>query len=360
MDVPYDVLLLNQMRPVSWASSRKAELTPDQQARELCSIYTGTDSFPMVSDSTLSDCRSLLCMEDHSCLKDRDNLLNPEDVIYVVGYDVSYADSPINAKCALVVLKLTRQKEFLRRDKYMKQVVWVDDWAPVPNMEQAKKLKSVWNKYVFDGADTFLAIDAWQYGTAVIQSLLQDLGDGLPTLCSYNHDFLPGYEEPGALPVIYPIKAGGVGVSDPDTDMVRYAQTQFEYRNVQLLTPNWQSGIEAYKKLHRIKDDKADGFIYRPYRKTADLVGQIQNLKVIDAHEKRISQRIQRDSWSALKYALRVAQKLELERLVRRRNKSDYEELLQRYNNDPLAAAAGQGAAKNNRLITARTGGRMF
>lgn len=360
MDVPYDVLLLNQMRPVSWASSRKAELTPDQQARELCSIYTGTDSFPMVSDSTLSDCRSLLCMEDHSCLKDRDNLLNPEDVIYIVGYDVSYADSPINAKCALVVLKLTRQKEFLRRDKYMKQVVWVDDWAPVPNMEQAKKLKSVWNKYVFDGADTFLAIDAWQYGTAVIQSLLQDLGDGLPTLCSYNHDFLPGYEEPGALPVIYPIKAGGVGVSDPDTDMVRYAQTQFEYRNVQLLTPNWQSGIEAYKKLHRIKDDKADGFIYRPYRKTADLVGQIQNLKVIDAHEKRISQRIQRDSWSALKYALRVAQKLELERLVRRRNKSDYEELLQRYNNDPLAAAAGQGAAKNNRLITARTGGRMF
>ena len=171
---------------------------------------------------------------------------------------------------------------------------------------------------------------------------------------------MPAYEEKDALPVVYPIKAGGVGVSDPDTDMVRYAQTQFEYRNVQLLTPNWQNGIEAYKKLHRIKDDKADGFIYRPYRKTADLVGQIQNLKVIDAHEKRISQRIQRDSWSALKYALRVAQKLELERLVKRRNKSDYDELLQRYNTDPMAAAVGQGAIRNSRVLTARTGGRLF
>lgn len=363
MDVPYDVLLLNQMRAVSWAASRKAELTPDQQARELCSIYTGTDSYPLVSDSTLSDSRSVLCMEDHTCLKDRDNLLDPKDVIYVIGYDVSYADGPSNAKCACVVLKLTRQTEFLRRDKYLKQVVWVDDWAPTPNMEQAKKLKGIWDRYTFDGADTFIAIDAWQFGTAVAQSLMQDLRDGLPTLCSYNHEFGTAYEEPGALPVIYPIKAGTVGVTDPDVDMVRYAQTQFEYRNVQLLTPNWQQGIEAYKKYHRIKDDKADGLIYQPYRKTTELVGQIQNLKVIDAHEKRISQHIQRDSWSALKYALRVAQRLELDRLVKRRAKSDYDELLKGFNIDPLEAAknaASAGTKRNSRLIAPRTGGRMF
>ena len=359
MDVPYDVLLLNQMRPVSWAASRKMELTPDQQARELCSVYTGTDSYPLVSDSTLSDCRSLLCMEDHTCLKDRDNAYRPEEVIYIIGYDVSYADSPINAKCACVVVKLTRQTEFLRRDKYLKQVVWIDDWTPVPNMEQAKKLKGVWQRYCFDGADTYIAIDAWQYGTAVMTSLMQDLGDGLPTLCSYYHDFMSAYEEPGALPVVFPIKAGGVGVSDPDVDLVRYAQTQFEYRNVQLLTPMWQQAIEAYKKYHRIKDDRADGLIYQPYRKTNELIGQIQNLKVIDSHEKRISQRIQRDSWSALKYALRVAQKLELERLVKRRFRSDYEELLQRYNTDPLEDT-GTTATKNSRLITPRTAGRML
>lgn len=358
MDVPYDVLLLNQMRSASWAASRKAELTPDQQARELCSIYTGTDSYPMVSDSTLSDCRTLLCMEDHSCLRDRDNQMKPEDVIYIVCYDVSYADGARNAKCACVVLKLTRQSEFTRRDKYLKQVVWTDDWTPMPEREQAIKLKEIWKRYTYEGADTFIAIDAWQFGSAVAASLMQDLGDGSSPLCSYNHEFMSTYELPGALPIIYPIKAGGVGVTDPDADMVRYAQTQFEYRNVQLLTSNWQNGIDTYKKIHRIRDDRADGLIYQPYKKTNELVAQIQNLKVIDGKEKRISTHIQRDSWSALKYGLRVAYRLELDRLVKRRRKSDYDELLKSIEANGRANV-GPVMRGHGRLITPRTGGRL-
>ena len=360
MDVPYDVLLLNQMRPVSWAESRKGELTPDQFARELCSLYTGTDTFPMVSDSTLTDCRSLLMAETSSCLKDRDNSLMPKDVIYIIGYDVSYADGPANAKCACVVLKLTRQSGITRKDKYLKQVVWVADWKPTPDMDQALKIKKIWNYYCFDGADTYLAIDAWQFGTAVATCLMQDLGDGLPPLCSWNHEYMSSYELPGALPVMYPIKAGGLGVTDPDQDMVRYAQTQFEYRNVQLLTPNWQTGLEAYKKYHRIRDDRSDAAIYAPYRKTSELVGQIQNLKVINGVEKRISQHIQRDSWSALKYALRVAQRLEWQNLVKRQTKSDYDDLLSKYRGAESSRANPNVGTGRSRLVTARTGGRIY
>lgn len=359
MDVPYDVLLLNQMRPVSWAESRKQELTPDQFARELCSLYTGTDTFPMVADSTLTDCRSLLMMEDHSCLKDNANEYLPKDVIYVIGYDVSYADGPINAKCAIAVLKLTRQRSHIKRDKYLKQVVYVDDWRPTPDMDQARKVKAIWNRFCFDSADTYLAIDAWQFGSAVATCLMQDIGDGLPPLCSWNHEFQSSLEIPGAIPVLYPIKAGGLGVTDPDADLVRYAQTQFEYRNVQLLTSNWQSGLEAYKKYHRIKDDRSDSAIYNAYRKTGELVGQIQNLKVINGTEKRISQHIQRDSWSALKYALRVAQRLEWQNLVKRQVKSDYDDLLRQYQAASPASAGIVGTA-HGRLITARQGGRVF
>lgn len=359
MDVPYDVILLNQMRPVDWVESRKQEMTPDEFARELCSLYTGTDTFPMVSDSTLTDCRSLLMMEDHSCLKDNANEYLPKDVIYVVGYDVSYADGPVNAKCACVVLKLTRQRSHIKRDKYLKQVVYVDDWRPTPDMDQARKVKAIWNRFCFDGADTYLAIDAWQFGSAVAACLMQDIGDGLPPMCSYNHEFQTSIELPGALPVLYPIKAGGLGVTDPDADMVRYAQTQFEYRNIQLLTSNWQSGLEAYKKYHRIKDDRSDSAIYNAYRKTGELVGQIQNLKVINGTEKRISQHIQRDSWSALKYALRVAQRLEWQNLVKRQTKSDYDDLLRKYQAASPASAGVVGTA-HGRLITARQGGRVF
>lgn len=359
MDVPFDVVLLSQMRPVSWAEGLKAELTPDEFAREMCSLYTGTDSYPMVSDSTLTDCRSLLCMEDHSCLKDPSNKLRPEDVIYIVGYDVSYAEGVNNAKCACVVTKLTKQAG-VRRDKYLKQVVWIADWLPKPNMEQAQMLKDVWKRYCYEGADTFIAIDAWQYGSAVAHSLMQDLGDGLSPLCSYNHEFMSAYEIPGALPVIYPIKAGGVGVTDPDQEMVRYAQTQFEYRNVQMLTSDWKSGLDAFKRYHRIRDDRSDTLIYAPYKKTSELVGQIQNLKVINGSEKRISHHIQRDSWSALKYTLRVAQKLEQERLFKNVRKSDYDKLLEQYRGrDPLAAASAMSAPKG-RLITPRIGGRLF
>ena len=360
MDVPYEVILLNQMRPVSWAESLRRELTPDEFAREMRSLYTGTDSFPMVSDGTITDCRNLMMMEDHTCLVDNDNFLRPQDVIYVVGYDVSYAEGVQNAKCACVVVKLTKQKEPLKKDRYLKEVVWVSDWSPKPNAEQAIMLKEVWKRYCYDGADTYIAIDAWQYGSAVLSSLMTDLGDGTPPLCSYNHEFMTAYELDGSLPVIYPIKAGGVGVTDADQDMVRYAQTQFEYRNVRLLTSNWQGGIEAYKRYHRIRDDKTDGLIYAPYKKTSELVGQIQNLKVINGAEKRISTHIQRDSWSALKYALRVAYRLELERLMKTAKKNDYEQLLQQYRgHDALTGAMNQRSVKG-RLITPRTGGRMF
>lgn len=357
IDVPYSVLLLNQMRPVQWAQSIKEELTPDEWAREMESRYTGTDENPMVSDSTLSESRSLLAMEEHTCLIDKDNRLSQSDVLYIIGYDVSYADGVNNAKCACVVLKCTKQDAWLKRDKYLKQVVWVDDWSPKNAMEQAKHLKAIWHRYCYEGNTALIAIDAWQYGTAVIQSLMMDLHDGLQPLSTMGRVMYTEYELEDCLPVIYPIKAGGVGVTDPDTEMVRYAQTQFEYRNVQMLTSNHADGIETYKKAHRIKDDKYDYVIYQPYRKTQELVGQIQNLKVINGAEKRISKHIQRDSWSALKYALRLAQKMERENLVKGTKKSAWDAEFNKYSNGNVD---GMVYSIGNSRSFGRVGGRHF
>ena len=362
MDVPYDVVLLSLMRPIEWAISLHNELTPDEWAREMESRYTGADENPIISDSALNDSRELVCMEEHHCCKDSANDIKPEDVIYVIGYDVSYADGAENAKCACVVVKCTKQKEYLKRDKYLKQVVWVDDWSPMNAMEQAKKLKSVWYRFCYEGSETYIAIDGWQYGTAVVQSLMTDLGDGLAPLCIYEHEQYRDYELQGSLPVVYPIKAGGSGVTDPDSEMIRYAETQFEYRNVQLLINNYNQGMEAYKNLHRIRDDNYDGIIYRPYKKTNELVGQIQNLKKMPSgvgfSEKRISRRIQRDSWSALKYALRLIQKLERQNLMRVKIKSDWDEVLGEYNGKQQSHIP-QNGGYGGRLITARQGGKV-
>lgn len=364
MDVPWQVIVLSQMRPYEWAMQRKAESTPEKWMREMESRYTGTDENPIVRDEVLTESRCMLLMEEHHCAKDRDNKIDPKDVIYVIGYDVSYEDDKKNAKCACVVVKLTKQKEWLKRDKYLKQVVWVDDWPP-PNsfMAQARKLKQVWYRFCVEGGNpTYIAIDAWQYGKGVVEALMMDLHDGLAPLCIMNHDQYTEMELEGAIPIIYPIKAGGTGVTDPDSEMIRNAEIQFENRNVMLLTSNRYAGIEAYKKAHRIKDDNLDASIDRPYRKTQELVGQIQNLKKVPSGagmaEKRISKSIQRDSWSALKYAMRLAQKLERENLVKQKRKGEWEDEFKKMGAGNIAAEP-VGAAIRMRGV-GRMGGRRY
>ena len=360
MDVPYDAVILTGMRDSQWAESMRNTLTPDEWAREMESRCTGTDQNPVVRDEVLSDSRVLMRMEEHHCCYDYDNDLKPEDVLYVIGYDVSYADGAKNAKCACVVIKCTKQTQWLKRDKYLKQVVMVDDWLPADPMKQAVRLKRLWAKFCFEGSQTYIAIDAWQYGSAVLQALMMDLGDGLAPLCTYYHDTYGELELEGAVPVIFPIKAGGAGATDPDSEMLRNAELQFENRNVQLLTQNHTAGIDAYKKYHRIKHDQNDHIIYIPYKKTNEMIGQIQNLKKVPSgagmSEKRISRHIQRDSWSALKYALRVAQKLEKQNLVKEQKKSDWTKLFASFRKGQAGTPKTAAAPR----VTERHGGRRF
>ena len=230
-------------------------------------------------------------------------------------------------------------------------------------MMQAKRLKNLWAKFTHEGSETYLAIDAWQYGTSVIQDIMGDLEDGMAPLCVYKHKDFNQYEREGAVPVIYPIKAGGAGCTDPDAEMLRYAMVQFENGNVELLTARFEAALAAYKTYHRIRDDKLDGFIYAPYQETGKLIGQIQNLKAVPSGsglaEKRISSRTQRDYWSAVKYALRVAQVLESEYLIKPKQKSDWDAMLSRFENTDFEPLPG-GANGNNRLVIGRKGGRLF
>lgn len=366
MDVPWQCVVLQQMRPYSWAQKLRTKLTPERWMREMESRYTGADSNPIVRDEVLTECRKLMIAENRHCAYDIGNKLKPEDVIYIVGYDVSYADDKKNAKCACVVLKCTRQTDWLKRDRYLKQVVYVDVWnPPVKSMMQAQRIKDVWSRFCYEGgAATYLAIDAWQYGTSVVENLMMDLGDGLAPLCVRNHASFTELEQENAVPCLYPIKAGGAGVTDPDAEMVRYAELQFENRNVELLCSNVNEGVENYKKYHRIKDDSMDAMLADPYIKTRELVGQIQNLKKVASgttqKEERISKHIQRDIWSALKYALRVAQILEREELAQAvRHKSDWDAELAKYKNRAAAPHRAAAAGAGGRTVTARRGRRI-
>ena len=320
LDIPGDVAVLNGIRNIQWYNDMKRRLTPEEWLREMCARWTGACENPVIRDSTLTESKQVMVMENRHC--------GDPDVLYIVSNDVSYADGARNAKVATVVLKLERQSDPHKRDRYMKSVVYALDEDPREGMLQARALKQRWFRFCLsNGQPTYLVIDARSYGQAVMEDLHKDLGDGLPPLCCIDHS-RADIELDGALPVIYHINAtngyynagGPLGSSDNDSDMLRYAEVEWEQRNVRVLTSNINEGVMAYKRAHRIKDDLNDPVIATPYIKCRELCGQIGNLRKkvsgTGFKEERISRAINRDMWSATKYALRVAQRLEYQNLV--------------------------------------------
>lgn len=315
IDIPWEVALLFNLRSIDYYKKERATTTHDAWLREMCALYVGSDDDPMVSDTVLARACTLKYAEFEHC--------GDPNAIYVVAHDVSYADGRQNAKCADAVVKLTPYRSESKRDKYRKQVVFVDNYPPPATaFLQAEKLKKLWLKYCKDGCQaTYLLVDAQAYGTEVIEELMKPATDGTPTLCcvknmgvKFSDDF-SRIEQQGALPVIFPMKSGPAGSANPEGDMITYAQAEFEQGNVELLISNALDGVEAYKRRHNIKDNDADGTLAAPYKQTELLKQQISNLRTkvsgTALREVRKSKYIQRDIWSALKYALRVAQLLE-------------------------------------------------
>lgn len=359
-DMSWEIAVISNIRSISYVEDLRRTMTVDDFLRQMSGTYTGSTDNPIVTDETLSRSRKLLAMEDYHC--------GDSNVIYIVAHDVSYEDGAKNAKCADTVIKLTKYTQVHKRDKYRKQVVYVDSYPPPPtDYHQAMKLKALWRKYCCNSAQTtYLVIDAQAYGKSVIEELMKPSNDGLLPLCCYEHMRYKELEQPHALPVIYPLKAGSRGTHDEDAEMIRYAQLEFEQGNVELLTSNVYDGIEQYKVKHKIKDNFADSRIIIPYKKTDELCQQIRNLRASTAgttiKEERKSKTIQRDNWSALKYGLRMAQILEekLKAENYKRKSSWTEEIEKTRNGSSIVSVGGISSvsSERNRLLGLRIGGR--
>lgn len=308
VDMPWTVALLCNLRDIAYYKKERATSTQDVWLREMEVKYAGTGESPMLSDETLARSRKLKVMEARHCG-------NP-NVVYVVAHDVSYEEGQKNALCADVVWKCIRYDIPEKRDKFLKQAVWVDSYRP-PKTEaiQAQKLKDLWLRFCLDGGQpTYIVVDARAVGKTVVQELMKPNIDGTPSLCCYNHIAYTDIEQPNALPVIYPLKANNRG-TDEEGQMILYLQREWEQGNVEILISNVIDGVESYKTAHGIKDNYGDVKIAQPYKQTNGWVEEIQNLQA-DAsgatlREKRKSKHTQRDRHSAGKYGLRFISLLE-------------------------------------------------
>lgn len=352
LDIPWQVAVLSGIRDMSWAEDLRRKLTAEEWMREMESRYTGVSENPVIRDAVLTEAKKIQVMETHHCQ-------NPY-IFYILGYDVSYEEGVKHAKCAVTVLKCSVQSRTDKQDTYLKQLVYVNDMDPAEASSQARYLKDLWWRYSMEGAETpcYIAIDNRQYGKAVTEQLMKDMGDGQP-ICCMDHRYAE-LEQPDALPVIYPIAASNAsretGKGDSDWEMMKYAEVQFNQGNIHILTTNVGEGIDAYKAFHRIKDGNDDALFSIPYLKCRELCGQISNLKRKESgmgwREVRISKAIQRDMWSSLKYALRLAQILERKNLVLSvRAPSDWTPAIQ-------AAAEGRMRAPVRAIVRPRVLGR--
>lgn len=316
LDIPWEVAVLFDIRSISYVRDMRSKLTAEAWQREMCAHYTGSAENPIVTDENLAKSKRMPLAEFQHC--------GDDNAIYIVSHDVAYQDGRKNAKCADVVLKLTTYPNSVaRRDKYRKQAVFVDNYAPpATTYEQAQRIKKLWMRFCKDGArTTYLLIDAQAVGTEVVKELMKPTTDGTPPLCSIDHSFYPELEQPNALPVIYAMKSTRGG-ENPEGEMVEAAQSEFEKGYVELLISNVLDGVEAYKAFHGIKESRVDSQISAPYINTSILCSQIANLTTkvsgMTRKEVRKSQAIQRDIWSALKYAIWLALKLEAQGIEER------------------------------------------
>lgn len=356
MDISWISALLCNIRGIPYYKKEKATSTQEVWLREMCARYTGNTENHIISDEVLARAKKLMVMENKHC--------GDEQAIYVVSHDVSYEDSIKNAKCADTVVKLTLYTTVHKRDKYRKQVVYVDAYPPPKTAYlQAEKVKELWRRFCLDGGNpTYLVIDAHAYGREVVEELMKPTQDGSRPLCCYNHMRYTELEQDGALPIIYPLKATSTGKGDVDSEMVSYAQLEFEQGNVELLTSNMFEGLEQYKLRNNIKDDMSDRYISLPYKHTEELCQQIMNLKTVPSgtsiKEQRISKTIQRDIWSALKYALRMARILEDElKNINYKQVSDWSTEIERFSNGGfrgMISSPQYGRGERERLLSLR------
>ena len=259
--------------------------------REYESIYTGSNSDNLISEEKLNNSRIVKCAEWEHC--------GDDNIDYVLAYDVAREEGNANALSSLVVIKCTPKSD----GTYIKEVVNIFSMEGTHETIQAKFLK----QKVKEFKAKILVIDANGLGTGVVGQLVLDLEDGNPPYSVVNNNKYDAYKQPNSIPMVFALKAQEKETRN--SDMINHFMTAFNKMDVGLLV-NESTGIkELSKKFKRkIKDSDEIFNMQLPYVLTDVLCEQIMNLKYKqqgnETKVERISNRIQKDNYSALLYGL--------------------------------------------------------
>lgn len=259
--------------------------------REYESVYTGSNSDNLVSEEKLNKARIVKCAEWEHC--------GDSNVDYVLSYDVAREEGNENAMSSLVVIKLTPKND----GTYIKEIVNVFNTEGTHDTVQAKFLKQKVNEF----KPKILVVDANGLGSGVVDQLVLRLDDGNPPYKVVNNDKYRKYEQSDSIPILFALKAQEAETKN--TDMLNRFMTMMNKLDVGLLI-NPSNGIKELEKKYKrkIKDSEEIAELQIPYILTNNMCEQIMNLRYKQQGNitkvERISNRIQKDMFSALEYGL--------------------------------------------------------
>lgn len=283
--------------------------------REYQSIWTGSSSDSLVSDDKLNKCRVVKLPEWEHC--------GNKDVQYILSYDVSRSEGSENALSCLVVIKLTPANN----GNFVKEIVNLFSMEGQHSMLQAKFLKE--QVKLFN--PTILCVDANGLGVAVVDNLVLDIGDGNPPYSVINDERYDKYKLDNSLPILYALKSQNKETRD--SDMINNFMQIFNKLDIGLLKVPHEGIKEIEKKYrHKIKDTEESVRLEAPYYATNALCEEIMNIKYkmmgTETREERVSKRILRDRYSALKYGLWIVYLEEQKNKIKDRGTQDFSQYM--------------------------------
>lgn len=259
--------------------------------REYESIYTGSNSDNLVAEDKLNKARIVGCAEWEHC--------GDDSVEYVLAYDVAREEGNANALSALVVIKLTPRND----GSFVKEIVNIFSMEGTHDTIQAKFLKQKVNQF----KAKILVIDANGLGSGVVDQLVLRLDDGNPPYAVVNRSDYDKYKQADSIPMVFALKAQEKETKN--TDMINRFMTMFNRVEVGLLI-NQSNGLKELEKKYKrkIKDSEEIADLQIPYMLTSNMCEQIMNLRYKqqgnNTQVERMSNRIQKDMYSALLYGL--------------------------------------------------------
>lgn len=256
--------------------------------REYRSIFTGSSERSLVSADEMNETRVLT---SPIWKASRDDINDP-NVHYVLSYDVARASGNANANSSLVVIKMIDRGD----GTYVKHLVNLFTMEGTHFLNQAKFLKQKVKEY----NARILCIDANGLGAGLVDQLTSEIDDN-PPYSVVNDDKFNILKKPNSVPMIFAISSQSRGTKNEN--IINHFMATIANNDIKMLKAESQAKSEI-----REKDPYKFADKLLPFIQTDRLVDEVMNLEYVNNGNtgtvKQVSQKIQKDRFSALSYGL--------------------------------------------------------